>query len=94
MEIRTCEEYVLNELNKAQEVAESAKDVVNELQRVLYTVQNYLELYMDDDGIVSIEVDPVVQANDEIKNLFIQLLGRGKYAVKNPEADAAENVEA
>ena len=92
MEIRTCEEYVLNELNKAQEDAEQAKGVTNDLQRLLYTVQNGLELFMDKDGSMRIEVDEFVTENPEIKNILIQLLGRGKYAVEG--GAAAENVEA
>lgn len=92
MEIRTCEEYVLNELNKAQEDAEQAKGVANDLQRLLYTVQNGLELFIDKDGSMRIEVDEFVTDNPEIKNILIQLLGRGKY--NSAANDAEENVEA
>ena len=50
MEIKTCEQYVLNELTKAQEEAEQAKGVANDLQRILYTLQGYLELFIDEEG--------------------------------------------
>ena len=92
MEIKTCEQYVLNELTKAQEEAEQAKGVANDLQRILYTLQGYLELFIDEEGSLSIEVDPSIEEETEVKNLLIQLLGRGKYPTQT--TDAENNVEA
>ena len=92
MEIKTCEQYVLNELTKAQEEAEQAKGVANDLQRILYTLQGYLELFVDEEGSLSMEVDPSIEEETEVKNLLIQLLGRGKYPTQT--TDAENNVEA
>ena len=92
MEIKTCEQYVLNELNKAQEDAEQAKGVANDLQRILYTLQGYLELFVDEEGSLSMEVDPSIEEETEVKNLLIQLFGRGKYPTQT--TDAENNVEA
>lgn len=92
MEIRTCEEYVLNELNKAQEEVEQARDAINNLQRLLYTIQNGLELFIDEDGSMRVEVDEFVSDNPEIKNIIVKVLGRGKY--DDIDANAEENVEA
>ena len=94
MEIKTCEQYVLNELNKAQEEAEQFKNIANEFQRILITLQSCLELSMNAEGFIYINVDEGIDSDPETKNLLIKLLGRGKYKEDSDAEDAEENVEA
>ena len=93
MEIKTCEQYVLNELTKAQEEAENANNIASDLQRILITMQQYLELFIDEDGYISIDVDESIENEEDVKKLLIQLLGRGKYDAST-DTDAEKNVEA
>ena len=99
MEIKTCEQYVLNELTKAQEEAENANNIAGNLQTILFTLQSYLELSMNADGFIYIDVDEAIDSDPETKNLLIKLFGRGKYddvaaADVDDDADAEDNVEA
>ena len=93
MEIKTCEQYVLNELNKSQEEAEQLKGIANNFQRIIITLQSYLELSMNEEGFIYINVDESIDSDPETKNLLIKLLGRGKYD-DVAAAEAADNVEA
>lgn len=96
MEIKTCEQYVLNELNKAQEEAEQFKNIANDFQRILFALQSCLELSMNADGSIYIDIDEGIDSDPETKNLLIKLLGRGKYddIVAAADDNAEENVEA
>lgn len=96
MEIKTCEQYVLNELNKAQDRVVEVEGQLNELQRIIFTVQNALELSMNAEGFMYIDIDEYASTDPNIRAFLIQLLGRGKYTEPETkdEADAEENVEA
>ena len=97
MEIKTCEQYVLNELNKAQEEAEKIRDIANDFQRILITLQSCLELSMNEEGFIYINVDEAIDSDPETRNLLIKLFGRGKYEEDSDAEDAEdaeENVEA
>lgn len=91
MEIKTCEEYVLGELSKAQDQVSTLQDQVAELQGILISIQNILEVFMDDKGI-RVEIDAYAQQDAGVRQFLGKLLGRGKYA--DTDSDAANNVEA
>ena len=92
MEIKTCEQYVLNKLDEAENALDEAQSRATELQQILITLQNALELFVDEDGSVRIDVDEYVSTDMGLKNFLVKLLGRGKY--EDSDTDAEENVEA
>lgn len=92
MEVKTCEEYVLNKLTETEEELYKAQESVGELQRILYTVQGCIELNEGKDGTLSISIDDYALADEGLVNFLKQYLGRGKFEVA--AADAEKNVEA
>ena len=91
MEVKTCEEYVLNKLTETEEELYKAQESNGELQRILYTVQGCIELNEADDGSLSISIDDYALADKGLVNFLKQYLGRGKFEVA--AATAEENVE-
>lgn len=91
MEVKTCEEYVLNKLTETEEELYKAQDANGELQRILYTVQGCIELNEGEDGSLSISIDDYALADEGLVNFLKQYLGRGKFEVA--AADAEKNVE-
>ena len=99
MEVKTCEEYVLNKLTETEEELYNAQNLNNELQRILYTIQGCLELNEAEDGDLSISIDDYVYGDETLVNVLKQYLGRGKFEIAAAEDtdaddDAEENVEA
>lgn len=92
MDVKTCEEYVLNKLTETEEELYKAQESIGELQRILYTVQGCLELNVSVDGSLSISIDDYAVNDEGIVNFLKQYLGRGKFAEVAGKAE--ENVEA
>ena len=83
MEIKTCEQYVLDKLSKTENDLAAASDQAMELQRILYAVQSCLELNVDESGAMYITID--TYGDEGLENLLKNYLGRGKFG------NAAEN---
>ena len=89
MEIKTCEEYVLDKLSKTENELAAASDQAMELQRVLYAVQSCLELNVDESGAMYITID--TYGDEGLENLLKNYLGRGKFG--NAAENAGDNLE-
>ena len=91
MEIKTCEEYVLNKLTETEEELYKAQETNGELQRVLYTVQGCLELQEAEDGSLSVSIDAYVLEDQGLVDFLKQYLGRGKFTATTE--DKEENID-
>ena len=90
MEIRTCEEYVLSKLTETETKLEQVADASNKFRNMLIMIQECLEVFVDEGGDISIDIDRAA-LTEEAKGFLVNFLGRGKY--ETAAATAEENVE-